>query len=424
MQIKQALLHNTGWKVLTMLFTFVNNMIIVYTLGAAASGDFFYTLSILSLLSIVMRLGLENGIIFVCSKYPKKENVVASFLFIVIFFQCIISYFFIKYFIKPSASFNLIWSTLFVLNNILLLYVSAFYQVKKRFIALNISTTVFVVLQSLVLIIFYFNKKYFSSTNTINFLMIGITLSSLLNIIFLSIYIYIREKKDFLNPHFNKETNTELVKFSLMNFLCSILLFLIMRTDLFFVEKYCSGIILANYIQIIKIGQIILVFPGQISGVLFPYTVNSDTFFEEKISFFLRICNVIFIIFLFFFLLLGKFVIFSLFNNDFNYMFTGLCGTLPGVYFFTLNLVIISYFEGKNLQKNMLLSYFLILLVIVSGDYYFVAKYGYMAAAINFSVANLMGLWVSIHNFKKITNLSFIQIFKYKKSDFNFRREY
>jgi O-antigen/teichoic acid export membrane protein len=419
MHIKQALLHNTGWKILTMLFTFVNNLLIVYTLGAVMSGSFFYALSIFTLLSIILRFGLENGIIYVCSKYPKSTNAVTSFLLIVVFFQIFITYFVIKYFINVPISLNLLWATLFVLNNILLLYVSAFYQVKKRFISLNVSTTVFVVVQCLALMIYYFTKNNNDPASDVNFLMMTIALSSFINILFLAGYIYLKEKTDFSKLVFNKTTNTQLLKFSLLNFLCGVLLFLIMRTDLFFVEKYCSSIILANYIQIIKIGQIILVFPGQISGVLFPYTVNSEAFFEEKISFFLRICNAVFAILFMLFLLLGKLVILSLFNKDFDYMFLGLCGTLPGVYFFTLNLIIISYFEGKNLQKNMLFSYFLILLIIVLGDFYFVPIYGYMAAAIIFSIANLMGLLLSIYYFQKHTNLSLKQIFKFRKTDFD-----
>ena len=117
MNIKQALFHNTGWKIITMLFTFVNNIIIVRLLGAAASASFFYAIAIFTLLSTVLRLGLENGIIFYASKDARLTGPLAFFMMIIGFIQAILSFAVLYYFIPEAAPFTLAWTIVFIISN-------------------------------------------------------------------------------------------------------------------------------------------------------------------------------------------------------------------------------------------------------------------------------------------------------------------
>ena len=82
--------------------------------------------------------------------------------------------------------------------------------------------------------------------------------------------------------------------------------------------------------------------------------------------------------------------------------------------------MIISYFEGTNKQKIIIWSFLSVLFVVVIADYFLVSKYGYMAAAAIFSIANLSGLAILLNTFKKETEIKFTDMFILKQTDFNF----
>ena len=426
MHIKQALLHNTVWKMITLLFTFVNNIIIVRLLGAETSGIFFYDLAILAFIAAILRLGLENGLVYVVSKNPQQMRPAVIFLIPVVFLQAMISFLLLKYFINPGSSVNIFLAVLYIMSNILVMYVNAFYQVKKRFISLNLSSAVFVLLQTILILFFYSVRKndpgygYLNVSDTVLMIISG---CSLLNIAWLSVYFYFFEKDDFSVKEISPKPAKHLIAFSLLNFASGILFFLIMRADLYFVQHNSDPLILSNYIQSAKIGQIVLIIPGQISGVIFPYAVNASGQFEKRISFFARMSTLIFFIGYILFIFTGRLFIRMIFGDDFHYMYSGLVCSLPGVYFLTVNLIIISYFEGKNMQKIILLSNLVTLFIILAADYFFVPQFGYIAAALIFSFGNLAGMIITSYRFIKISRLSATSLFFFNRNDLHLKKQ-
>lgn len=422
MKLKQALLHNTGWKMIAMLFTFLNNIVIVRILGVVISGDFFYALIIFAFVSTLLRLGLEKGIIYITSKFPKKTKAVIAFLFPLIIFQTLITFILLKFFIKETFSFNIFWAVNYIMCNVIFYYIAAFYQVRKRFISLNISNLLLIISQTIFIWFFYFKgftvfKFSGVANNIIDSLMIVLSGSILLQVLGLIIYFNFSEKIDFKNIHLNSQTNKDLINFSLLNFTGGVLFFLVLRTDLYFVEKYCNNIIFSNYIQVVKLGQILLILPGQISGVIFPYSVNTTADFEEKINFIGRFLTSLYLSIYLFFLFFGKYLLVLMFGKEFMFIYPGMATTIPGVYFLAMNLIIGAYFEGKNLQKNILVVNVVTLIIIMLGDCLFVPHFGYISAGIIFSFANFIGLFVTFYYLKKITVTPIKNIFILNKKD-------
>jgi O-antigen/teichoic acid export membrane protein len=161
MNIKQALLHNTGWKIITMLFTFLNNIIIVRLLGVEVSANFFYTLAIFAFIGTLLRFGLENGIVYYATKNEQKIGTIALFVLFVTIAQTGITFFVLKYFIKLTTVYSLCWSILFVIGNVLLYYITAFYQVKRMYVSINAIGTLIAFIQTICLAIIYFFKHNF-----------------------------------------------------------------------------------------------------------------------------------------------------------------------------------------------------------------------------------------------------------------------
>lgn len=403
-----------------MIFTFVNNVIIVRLLGAEESGTFFYALAALAFITTILRFGLENGIIWYTSHYPKRTGSLVVILFYVLVIQLIISFLTLRFIIPEASAFSLLWAVVFVNGNVLLFYLTAFYQVKKMFISINISGVAVTIGQTLILIFLYSmqNENPVGTRTSIkDTLLIMMSTALVIQLIWLAIYFYKKNKADFILTRTEHVSINKVLNYSLTNFTGTILLFLVMRADFYFVEKYCDKTELANYIQMAKIGQMALVFPGLLGGVIFPFSINSDKAFGGKIAFFCRVVTLLFVMLGILFLIAGRHLFIYLLGPHFELIFLMLSGSFAGIYFLSLNIVLISYFEGLNMQKIIISSGLVTLLIIILGDSIMVPEMGYMAAAIVFSVANLAGFAVLFARFKSLSSLSIKEIFLFSRQD-------
>lgn len=424
MKLKQALLHNTGWKMIAMLFTLLNNILIVRILGVEASAVFFYAFAIFILLSTVLKLGLENGIIYFLSKNPEQTKSVTFFLLIVFIIQTIIALIILKYFISETLGFNIFWVVVFVVCNILLYYINSFYQVKKMFISLNICSCAIVILQTVMLSILYVAPVNFlikfGFANTAKDTMIVISGSAiLLQMVLLIIFFYVSNKKDFKQPFSNKGLFKKLLSYSFLNFIITVLFFLVLRADLYFVGKYCNKISLSNYLQSAKIGQMLLIFPGLIAGVIFPYTINDPQILAGKVAYLCRFLTFIYLLLYIVFLLTGSFVFTWLLGPDFKLMYEIFAVSFFGIYCLSLNLLFISYFEGINKLTIILLSLAITFMMLIFLNFLFIPGYGYMAGAFVFSLSNFFGLLILFKKFQSTTDILITDILFIRKKDWS-----
>ena len=424
MKLKQALLHNTGWKMIAMLFTLLNNILIVRILGVEASAVFFYAFAIFILLSTVLKLGLENGIIYFLSKNPEQTKSVTFFLSIVFIIQTIIALIILKYFISETLGFNIFWVVVFVVCNILLYYINSFYQVKKMFISLNICSCAIVILQTVMLSILYVAPVNFlikfGFANTAKDTMIVISGSAiLLQMVLLIIFFYVSNKKDFKQPFSNKGLFKKLLSYSFLNFIITVLFFLVLRADLYFVGKYCNKISLSNYLQSAKIGQMLLIFPGLIAGVIFPYTINDPQILAGKVAYLCRFLTFIYLLLYIVFLLTGSFVFTWLLGPDFKLMYEIFAVSFFGIYCLSLNLLFISYFEGINKLTIILLSLAITFMMLIFLNFLFIPGYGYMAGAFVFSLSNFFGLLILFKKFQSTTDILITDILFIRKKDWS-----
>ncbi len=72
-----------------------------------------------------------------------------------------------------------------------------------------------------------------------------------------------------------------LIRYALLSLAANVIFFLVYRIDYWFVEKYCSAEELGNYIQVSKLGQMLLVIPTIISSVVFPHTAGAGSELTE-----------------------------------------------------------------------------------------------------------------------------------------------
>lgn len=422
MKLKQALLHNTGWKMIAMLFTFLNNILIVRILGAEASANFFYALTVFILLSTILKFGLENGIIYFLSKKNTNIGAITILLFIVLLIQSILTVILLKLFIAEVAEFTLLWAILFVTGNIMLCYVNAFYQVKKMYISLNVISAAIIFLQCTSLLYLYYSPSNFLvaykiASNNIDAMMLISSVAIFIQVLILMAFFFSRNKKDFSNMNFDLLVTKKIFSYSVINFVITVLFYLVMRADIYFVEKFCNKIDLSNYLQAAKIGQMLLVFPGLLAGVIFPYTIEAPKALAHKVAFLCRMLTFLYLFVYVVFLLFGRFVFIWLLGTDFNLMYEIFAISFFGVYCLSISLLFISYFEGINKLTIILCSLGATFTIIVFLNFLLVSKYGYKAAAVVFSGANLIGLIILFMKFLRITDITITDVLILKKDD-------
>lgn len=413
MNLRQALYTNVFWKAVGLVFTFFINLIIVRTLGVEASGSFYLTIAYLTLIITGMRFGLENGITYVNSKYPNSTAGLIWFIVPFAIIQAEIVSFILKFLPAAQQQFSVKMASIYVLSNILMYYITSFYQAKKMFASVNLIVTLFLGFQLLVLAYILYsmgtsNDKEYLSHVVFN----AQTMLGFLAIALLIAFYYNRCHFDFTSFTVTSNIFLGIFKFSGLNFISTVLFFLITRADFYFVEKYCDSHVLGNYVQAAKFGQMALVIPAFFGGVIFPFAVNSNASFSDKIikmcravTFFLAIVFLGIVVF-------GKFVFPWLLGEEFTLVYPAVLLSFGGIYFASINILLLSYFEGLNKQMIILLANIFTLSIIIVLDNIFVSRYGYKAAAIIFSVANFIGFIILYAYFFARTKMNPLQIFK------------
>lgn len=418
MDLRQAIFNNLFWRGIGLLFVFLNNILIVRILGVEVSGQFYYSIAMLTFIVTCLRFGLENGITYVNSKYPNSSGGLIWFIVPFAVVQAEVIAYIIKFVPYAQQTFAIKVSIIFVLTNIILFYISAFYTSQKMFKSMNMIGSIFSFLQTVILVIFYFqNLGKSTSVNTANQLFIIQTILWVLQVAMMFAWYYNQHWKDFQRFTITSKILTGLFRFSGMNFLNSIFFFLITRTDYYFIEKFCDPIVLGNYIQASKIGQMVLLFPLLIGNVVFPFVIDAKDFMADKVALLCRLITFLFLLLAIALFALGQFIFPWMLGDNFTLVADTLLLYLPGLYFMSLNIVLLSYFEGINKQFIILVSNVVALLIVIVADSYYVPKYGYKAAATIFSVANLFGTIVLLVDFEIKTRIKFTKIFNFSKAD-------
>lgn len=359
---------------------------------------------------------MENGIVYLSGKYTNVTGTLFYLLFPLLFLQTIIIYVLLKYYHLSQEVFNIAIVTAFIVANIALYYITAFFHAKKEFFTINLINTIANLLQAICLSYLFFAKRN-SLLNSLDIIFFILTLAAVLQVLFLMIYFRLRYKLFFKKMQLSAVILKGIFAYSGLNFISSILLFLISRIDFYYVEKYCDLHTLGNYAQAAKIGQMSLILPGLLGGVVFPYSINASDNFIEKVAFLCRMVTMFFLILLFCILISGYYFFPFLLGKEFDTVFPIILLTLPGIYFMSINLIVLSYLEGKNKQKIILYANLTALFIIIIGDAYFVPLYKYTAAAIIFSLANLAGTAALLNYFIKNTPLGMASLFKISLKD-------
>ena len=425
MNIKQAIFSNLFWKLAGIIFLFLNNLLIVRTLGAESSGRMFLTIAYLTLFITGLRLGLETGIVYLNTRLKVSSTGLFFFFIPILILQAEIVIAVLKFIPEARQQFPTKMATIYIVSNVAINYLAAFYSSRKMFRSYNIINGIFQILLCGVLFIIYrladkVPPESYAWLSQVIFRQMAIICA--LTSMYLAIYYYYVNRSDFRVLKLSKTTIKYLFRHSYLIYISNILFYLITRSDLYFVDRFSLPLDLGNYVQAGKFGQMLLVLPGVLASVVFPYSIQSSAAFAKKVALICKAISVLFAAIFIGVLLTGKFLFPWLLGEEFTSVYGVLLILIPGIYFMGINQILMSYFEGKHRQKFVLVASILNLILLIGLNMIFAPKYGFLACAIIFTLSTFFSNLFLMMQFKKTARLSYSDIFSIPISEIkNFR---
>jgi hypothetical protein len=192
------------------------------------------------------------------------------------------------------------------------------------------------------------------------------------------------------------------LKYGTFMMLSSVVYYVFLRVDNFFVEKYEDSKTLSNYIQCGKMGQYFMYFSSVVSTTVIPYLSSGKN--EISIQHWKKIMTpyvVIIILSAFVLFVTGSFIYPFVFGSGFNEMNHYMQILLPGYVFLGLLTLLNSIYIGKKNVRKIFIGDFLGLVFVVFMDALFAPKYGAQAIAIISSIAYIILCIYLLIGFKK-----------------------
>jgi O-antigen/teichoic acid export membrane protein len=215
----------------------------------------------------------------------------------------------------------------------------------------------------------------------------------------------------------------KIFSYSLIAFISNVTFFLVYRIDYWFVERYCTPEELGNYIQVSRIGQMLLIIPGIFAGVIFPRTAVAG---NEVAAFLVRMSRISTVFFLALFMvvfLTGRWLFPFAFGASFDRMYVPVLIILPGILCLSILTLMSAYFGGSNKPVVNARGAFAGLIIIITGDILFIPVYKIIAAASVSVVGYFTCMIYSLWQFKKTNHTAMGSFFIVKKEDWKWLRQ-
>jgi O-antigen/teichoic acid export membrane protein len=417
MKLKQLIFSSIFWRGLYFVTVLLLNIIVSRYFQAKGSGWIYYITNYFSFILLIASLCLETGMVF----FGSKKSIA----------------------INKLATFSLLWSAVVAMLIVLLLFLYYHHPeeevTRRQFTYFGLTYTAGVLLTTFFSSLFYAQQNYawpnilLALSNVLLMLFIPVAAlfwkQEILREIFLKLYFlnYLLQGIILSIVYFTKNNLfgklvlpslaelSLLFRYSLVALFSNIIFFLLYRIDYWFVNHLCSACKegdLGNYIQVSKIGQMFLLLPTIIAAAIFPRTAAG---FREQVQILLpvlaRTILVLYTMALLFFVITGSWLFPFIYGETFQNMYLPFILLIPGILSLSTIALVTAYNSGKDRIKTNMLGSLIGLVIIITGDWLFIPRYGIRAAAVISSVGYTSYLIYLLYVFKKEYNVSAVRFF-------------
>ncbi len=433
MQFTKALQHTIVWKIINTVLTFCINLLLVRIMGGAYSGIFFYAIALYAFFTLIMSGSIESGITYFGSSSSLNIKSLSIFLIPWLIIQGLVSWLLLGII---DLELNKQFAWIYIISNLAIVYFTALYYTQKRFIFLNIVICSINFMVMIFLLLIYLRPAFLSGHSSpmipgniaataqeISMASITYFAGFVFQALILVCLFFYKQAWNLLPVTIDLALLKKLFGYSMIAFISNILFFLVTRIDYFFVQKYCDEVALSNYVQVSRMGQLLILLPTMMAAVIFPYSAEKD---EDKTGNYLQqlqqLCRIISFLFIpvsIIILITGYWIFPWLFGAAFSQMYVAFLCYLPGFYALSILTLLAAYLAGKAMLTANMIATIIALIAVTAGDVFLVPVLGINGAAGVSSVAYIFGLayliWVFNHSLQ--TNTS--GFFSFKKADLN-----
>ncbi len=422
MQFKRLLVQSVFWRGLYFITVLLLNVLIARIFQAPGSGLIYYVSSFYAFFIVLAGLSLDSGMGFYASKNEvpvnKLVNLSLSWTFLVGLMVVAGTYYYAKSNRDLSFSGPILFvsSLSYICGNLLTNYCSSIFYAHRNFRSPNLIGICCNVLLVLILLII---KSGFvpvlSSTAFLYIYFLSFLLQGLLLVASL-LYLYTErwQPRILSAAEFKK-----VIRYSLVAFTGNIIFFLVYRIDYFFVKYYSSAVDLGNYIQVSKLGQLLMLLPSIMASAVFPMVASGQ---KEEVKKGLKLLSRLSLLVIGTLCLLlavsGNWFFSFIFGKSFDRMYQPFMLLVPGILSLASLYPLSAYYSGKNKLIVNIKGSFIALLFITIADRFFIPRFGINAAALISSIGYMIFHCYVLFIFKREYKTTLSDFFFIGKSDF------
>ncbi len=395
-------------KVLLQFLQFFVGLLIARFLGAEKNGIFSLFITEVSLFILIIGLSFDSAIIYFLTKkkltLPEINHLILKLsgiqvlIFLGAFF--ILSYFTPINFLERSFFvYEAFLVFLFVFSSIIINSVTAIFYANNSIFMYNFYLVGFYIV---FITVIYF-KFYFASVSkpfvnsVLYFYTFFIFLQAILSFLLL-VYFFRKNESGFIKSTvFSKE----IIKYGLIVFTGNLIQFLCYRMDFWFIDFYGSKKDVGLYSLASKIAQLWWVLPQICAAVFFPLISLgniSDLFFKKVLVKILLLSVITGIVAKFIY---PYFIIFFV-GKEFSESFLPFILLLPGVIFFSVNILLSAKYSGEGGVLINFKSSLFCFIVILIFNVLLIPKFGINGAAIASSIAYISSTVYALKQYKYV----------------------
>jgi O-antigen/teichoic acid export membrane protein len=427
MNFKKLLAQSLLWRSLYFASMLLVNVFLSRFLKAAGTGNLYYLSNIFSFVQLVVGLSLEAGITY----YVSGKTIAANKLFwfsvlwsFLVAAFVLAGFFYYQYYLQHAplvtAMEYCFFAVCYITGVLLTGYCSSLFYAQGNYIISNVLLVILNIAFVCTLVFKTHGQYGYGMHATLRAYFLVFFLQGIA--VVLAFAVTNKSWKEFSFPSLPQ--CRQLLAYSVTALSGNIIFFLVYRVDYLFVHANtaaCSDTDLGNYIQVSKMGQLLLIVPQIIASVIFPGTASGSGREELNTSLMIisRLLSQLFLGITIFTLLFGRWLFVFVFGPTFNRMQVPFLIELPGILCLSVLALLSAYFGGKgNLRVTVVGAAFALAAVVV-GDYFAVPVYGIIGAAFISTVGYFINMLYSLLQFYKDYSLSWGDFFKWRKQDYH-----
>ncbi|MGI8637123.1 MAG: polysaccharide biosynthesis C-terminal domain-containing protein [Segetibacter sp.] len=411
--MKKALLDSFVWRGIYFITTLLLNVCIARIYEAPKSGWIYFISNNFYLVVLVGSVSLDSAMTYFSASGRIAVNKLALISITWPFFVAILgiacTFFLITFhYITSGYLFLFVAGVAYTLGISLNNFFTSLFYAEQNYSVPNILMSIINVVVIVLIPIF---ARNFIGLNKDQFLYIYF-LQFILQGVGLAILYLVRSSPIKTREFLSVQEYKILFKFATIALLANIAYYLINRVDYLFVEAWCSAKSLGNYVQVSKMGQLLLIVPSIIASAVYPQAakgenVNMVHYILRIITLFLPLYGLIIIASYLF----SNHVFVSIFGPTFDEMYVPFLVLLPGILFLSMHIIIAAYFGAKNKPSYNVISTGAGLAVVLAGDFMLIKKMGITGAALVSSLGYTTAFTVSLVLFIRNTTIGWQDIF-------------